>query len=711
MKHSTLFIAPPGTRKSQDAVFDGIRALCPRNDYSSVLYLGPDAPFLAHAKRLFHDYHTQAGGGRAYIPFRAVTIKQLSYELYEACGPYEIISDEIRTLLLLQLLEDNSIGYARILSGLLSKIRHYIPDKDIAEVRGEISGLIFEDKARDRALSAMDTLLAYEDLLAAGRHIDSEIILKETVSLVQDHTSISLLVIAGFHDPTPLEQQVTGALINTADNVLVLAEDRAPFSEIMKNVKDFSVSVLRPASKRTSNGFVTYASIEDEVEGIAKNIKKLLLSDTLPGEITLSFPDISRYIPMVRRVFGRYGIPVSIGAYKLSCTKPVVAINDIITCIEDDYPRADFLSVLTSPLFPAISPDIRRHAVSLAYRAGIIKGREAWCSIEKTIINESMNMSDHDKVQTGEFQRGLNDVIDLMEHIRHCRDLSSYVSAFMSCLDRLGYFAALAGSTSNIAGDIAGLISAQFTELRRFASALEPGDRALNPGMCLRFVLENLGASDSDSDGVRVVPFDQAAGLETKELFFGGMIEGEFPSRPRIDPIMPEKVKQALGMPHMEYYLTRQRQYFTRLLNISERPPCFSYPAAEREKMFLPSPFLDWDREVRPDEPDIFSDQEVLVRDGEIMPDQEKTRVLRAGGPGLNRKSLDLINERLRGYLNVTDIDAYRKCPMRFYIERVLRLQSVEPPKFEVEARLWGSLAHRVMERLFAAGDEDGLVE
>jgi RecB family exonuclease len=64
-----------------------------------------------------------------------------------------------------------------------------------------------------------------------------------------------------------------------------------------------------------------------------------------------------------------------------------------------------------------------------------------------------------------------------------------------------------------------------------------------------------------------------------------------------------------------------------------------------------------------------------------------------------------MVVDTFRGYLNVTDIDSYRKCPMRFYIERMLKLELEEPPQFQVEARLWGSLAHKVMEQLFKEGD------
>jgi ATP-dependent helicase/DNAse subunit B len=706
MNSRALLIAPPGSRQKREPVFERIITVCPGNDYSPVVYLGPDVPFLSYVKRLFFRHRAKADKGGAYIPFQAVTIKQLSRDLYDEVGKKEIIPDEIRTLLLLQLLEDGNLGYARLLSGLLSKIRHYAPDRDLDRIRAETGRLIFEEKARERALSAFDTLRAYEALLGEKRYIDTETLLRAAIELIDKHFAAPILVIDGFHDPTPLEKEFITALIGRSDNVLILTGDRESLTGIIEKAGPFTVTTLPPSSERTGSGYTVYPSVEDEIEGIARNIKGLLLQGTLPSEIDLSFPVVSKYLPMVKRVFNRHGIPVSIGDHNLSVTKPVVAINEIIACMEDDFPRTDFLSVITSPLFPAIAANVKEEAVNIAYRAGIIKGKESWLSTEKTIVNEFGGLSDEEREKTGEFQKEVNRVIELMDSIKNAKNLSSYVGTFLSVLESLGFFEALSVGEADNTETIAEKISGQFAQLQRFALTNDLSDN-IQGGACLRFILESLSGSDTGADGVRVVSYEQAAEMETEYLFFGGMVEGGFPSKPPIDPIMPEKVKKALGMPYLEYYLKRQREYFSRLLNVSERPPYFSCPSAEGETILLPSPFLDWSQSLRPVELDIFSEAEVLVREGEIRGDSSSVKVLWEGMPDLNTTSREIVNKKLRGYLNVTDIDAYRKCPLRFYVERVLGLEADEPPKFEVEARLWGSLAHKVMELLFKDGDAE----
>ena len=706
MSRKILFVAPLGARRKRELIFNELVSLCPEHDYAEVLYIGPNSSFLSSIKKLFYSYITGQSNRSSYIPFHSATIQQLGSDLYETHGKYEVISDEIRTLILLNLLKEQNLGYARLLSGLHNKIKHYMLDSSLTEIMNKLDTLIVEEKAKDRAINALRILKAYEGLMHAKKLSDTESMLKDSITLINEHLSPAIVVIDGFFDPTPLEMQIIRAIINNSENVLILAEENTPLANKRINDTQLTVTKLKSVLKRKTSGYYAYPSIEDEVDGIAKNVKKLLLDNKMPWDITVSCPVLSKYLPMVKRVFKRHGIPVNAGEQTLSATKPLIAINELLTCIDEDYPRSDFLSVLTSPLFPAIPPQTKEQAVSLSYSAGIIKGKESWLAIEKTIVNESGQMSDSDRQHLSEFQLGAKKVIDIIENMNHAQNITAFIDAFENALKRLGFFDALEKFDEGITINIGSQINRQLAMLRRFAGIYEPAaNSTVAPGYYIRFLLENLTVSDSNPNGVRVVSFDQASILETEELFCGGMIEGDFPSRPAIDPILPEKVKKELGIPYLEYYLSRQHKYFHRLLNISESNPCFSCPTAEGDKIFLASPFLDWDQTLRPVEWNIFSDEEVCVREGSIEGHDSASIILWSNKMRFNNTALNFIKKTATGYFNVTDIDFYRKCPMRFYIEKVLQIETDEPPQFEVEARLWGSLAHRVMEQLFKEGD------
>ena len=696
MKKTKLYISRPGAENKKDVLFEEIQSLCPdSNDYSRVLYLGPNSYVISSVRGRFFSYLKNSGNTTAYVPFRTKTIKQLAVDLHSRYGEGRLISDRIRGLMFCEILKDRNIGYAKLLSGMYKRVRHYVTDRGLLELKDEIGKLIFEEKARDRAVRAIELLEEYDAELKQKNLVDPDGLLHQSIELIKRSMpgdQRTALIIDGFFDPSPLELDVLDALAARSESVSVIAEEN---TEIHKHFKakgnDVSIERVPPVSKRTGSGYYTYPSIEDEVEGIAKEIRRLIFTGTAPRDITVCFPVLSRYLPMVQRVFGKYTIPVSIAGSDISASGPFVVLAEMITCMEDDYPRSDLLSVLTSPYFPLIPEIVKKRAVAYAYRAGIVKGRQAWQSIQGVLMKAS-GPGEGSEMLNG-FQEGLDSVINVIEGLKHEKDLPSFVSSFEKALSMFGFFG------MNETGHARKVVR-QLGELKLFGGIYENGLNNFDmPGFYLRQVLKDVSGSNENRDGVQVLPFELAAETVTKELFFGGILEGDFPSKPGIDPILPEKVKKALGIPHVEYYLKRQRLYFGRLLNSSEHVPYFSCPSAEGDKMFLPSPFLDWGALMKPAIPDIFSEEEALLSKG--ASGRLEAFVSQSNGTGSSKKKAGLGHGRS---ISVTDIDYYRKCPFRFYIEKVLRLEIEEPPRFEVESRLWGSLAHKTMEYLFLDG-------
>jgi len=725
----TLFIAPFGARNKKEAVFEEILSVCPGNDFSQALYLAPNTSVLTDSKRRFFAFLKKTRNRSAYIPFQAFTIKQLAKHLHEITPPSpplslrggrgelpasdvepSVISERVRTLILCGILKDGNIGYARLLSDLLHKIRHYIPDKDLSQINEGIRQMIFEEKARDRAVKAIEILQTYENEMKGRGLVDTEDVLKGCISIINQSKNHSLplttyplsLVIDGFYDPTPLELRVITALTERAENVFVLAEEA---SELHKHFQSSGIREKKLAGgvRRERIGFYSYPSTEDEIEAIAKTVKKRIIDGIEPGEISVTFPVLSKYLPMLKRIFRKYGIPLSIGEYDVTSSRPLIAIQEMLTCMEGDYPVKDFLSFLTSPSLPAISPLVREWALTYSYRAGIVKGRESWLSIKDTLLNTSgETLSDDERARFVDFQKEIKKIVNTIEEIRKCRDIISFVDAFESALEDFGFGR---GETSP---ELSASITDRIAELRQFARLFQNGE---SPAFYMKHILQGLTGSDEDENGVRVLPYELAAGFETQDQFFGGLTEGDFPSRPGIDPVLPEKVKKELGMPYLEYYLGRQHLYFKRLLNCSAAEPYFSCPSADGDKLFLPSPFLDWEASLGTVLPDIFTEEDVLIREGEMRRTGKDANIFWRGEMFSGRETLGVLRQRIekisRGYFSVTDIDNYRKCPLRFYVERVLGFAVAEPPKFEVEAMLWGSLAHKTMEHLFKGGDFD----
>jgi ATP-dependent helicase/DNAse subunit B len=731
MNKGTLFIAPSGRGNKKKIIFKEILNLCPGNDYSSVLYLAPSSFMLSEARRRFFSFIKETRETSAYIPFQALTIRQLAANLHEAYSEKNVIADRLQTLLLCDLLKQKNIGYACLLTDLLKKIKHYTSDKSLSQVKEEIKELIFEEKAKERAAEAIETLEAYEEELKEKSLVDPEGILINSIELIKEHygkstlpspQSISqtddgqrttdhgfTLVIDGFFDPTPLELAIMESLTEQAGNVLVLAHEKTEIlKHFMTSENSFSVQKLKSGQPREQAGYFSYPSMEDEVEGIAKHIRKLTIEGTSPWEITVCFPLLSKYLPLVRRVFRKYGIPVNIGELNLSASKPLITVLELITCIEEDYPGRDFLSCITSPFFPAIAETVRERAVGYAYSAGIVRGKESWHSLKDTLLNSrEKNWTEDEMGRINEVQTAVDKIIDTIEAIKGKKDFASFINAFESALGDLGFFNFT--ESDQPGREIPDRVVSRLNDLRHFTLINERTGSRKDFTSYLRYMLQDMKGSAENRGGVHILSFEMAAGMETHALFFGGMIEGDFPSRPGIDPLLPERVKKALGMPYIEYYLKRQKLYFKRLLNMSSSDPFISCPSADGDKMFLPSPFLDWNGCLGTPEFAIYTEEDVLIRKGAAQRTPPSAESFLGRELHLDKQAIDILCRRTGltagGPISVTDVDYYRKCPRRFYIEKVLGMEMDSPPKFEVESRLWGSLAHQTMENLYKDGD------
>ncbi len=718
MGNDILFIVPSGAKKRRDAIFKEIVSRHTGNDYSSVRYLTPNNFVITEAKSAFYSFIQARDKRSAFVPFQFQTIRQYAEDLYESCGESGIVSDRLRVLILTEITGEKSVGYPTILADLLKKIIHYLPDRDLASLRKEIKHLIFEEKAADRALGAIKILQEYEGLLRRKNLIDREGVLRKAVvrralNVERSNTNDdSTLIIDGFFDPTPLELQIIDTLMSNAETVFILAEERTGmFNYIKSRQREMTVKKMNAPVPRETAFFYSYPSIEDEVEGIAKSIKKLIMEGTKPWDITVCFPVLSRYLPMVRRTLYKHGIPAGIGEYSMSSSRPFIALGEMITCIEEDYSRNDFLSFLTSPHFPAIPEVIKERAVSYSYSAGVIKGKDAWLSIKDTLLNAPRTrFSDDDMKLIEKFQTGIDQLVDTFERLKQVKESMPFIDAFESALSQLGFFESMVRPGFGADGEKSlDKIKRQFSEFRYFAGLHKDTIPYVNsPVFYLKYFLSSISGSEENRDGIRVISFELAAGCETKVLFFAGVREGDFPSRPGIDPILPENVKKELGIPHLEFYLRRQKRYFERLLNVSSRDPYFSCPAADGDKVFLPSPFLDWEKSVSPPELAIFTDEEALIREGAIKLSSQGLKIFHDRDMFRTREAFSLLTGRVtaitKGFFSVTDIDFYRKCPLRYYIERILGLEIIIPPQFEIEARLWGNLAHKTMEYVFMDG-------
>ncbi|MEO0073460.1 MAG: PD-(D/E)XK nuclease family protein, partial [candidate division WOR-3 bacterium] len=161
----------------------------------------------------------------------------------------------------------------------------------------------------------------------------------------------------------------------------------------------------------------------------------------------------------------------------------------------------------------------------------------------------------------------------------------------------------------------------------------------------------------------------------------------------------------ALGMPDMNWYRDWQKFHLFRTLYSSAEQPFLSFHDSRDGQPLLPTPFLDAEVVPAPASRTIHSERELQLLQGRMSGKSfaEITRKVNFENDGQARRFLQ---QRFGPNYNfpITGLEAYRRCPFRYYVERVLKLSPLPEPEFAVDARQWGTIVHDVLSLLYQNG-------
>jgi ATP-dependent helicase/DNAse subunit B len=774
---SRLFLAPFGFPETTKLLLgEAVKPIQPGDttpssvpfDYSSITYIAP-TPRKVRAAQL--DFMTLTGA-EACIPPVFATLGQYVRESYARNGTRRRLSGELKTLLLMRLMREQRPGYAEAVADFISLVRQYRPDLGPDALRKEIRQLLAGfDLPRERVMQAIRVMERYLATLEETSWIDDEgiyaAVARHTVGSMQhtvcrDRTESSplhatccllhaTLILDGFYDLTRLEEQVLAKLLGAAESVIALSYDDRGFageyelvqgfrSFLHKSVPDLQETRLKPERPmRTAPGFVRYHSREDEVTGIAHDLKlKLKQNQLKSNQAIVVFPSFVPYAPIVKRVFDQHGLPYTVYPDQcLATSPPIVAVMQLLEAIQNDHPRIPFVTVLTSPYFSRVSPTCRSSVNRLSLMAGIIKGAKNWGHIERWLLaSEKVEAGTPEAETLARTQQEVNLVLSFCREFsaKGRNTLTGYAHDLKALLAKLDFGAAIAPDSEQ--GNEYLLHRRRFYQLLDTIMAFEAafGTRRYLLAEFCRLVAHLTGSIASPPEreltGVLVCSTLETRGLDCEQLYYGGLIEGELPSRFKHDPILPDWVREKLNLPHLDRHNQWQRLHFFRLVNTPRRAPFLSYPDTESDRLLLPSPFLEGPQNEPEPAAYLFSPQEHQRwlgaeehrKKSEVRGQRSEPDVLTSVistltspcplfGPVLDLgPEPEIRAELLRRFgpdqpLSVTRLERYRRCPFIFYVENVLGLEIAEEPSFELEPRQWGIIFHTILERLYQKGD------
>lgn len=698
-------------------LFQNACDLTKTKDFSSILYIASTPRKVKETRMQF----SQWVNAQAFIPPQFFTIKDFAIQLYNDYGNRFILPDFLKPVLIQSFSPKTNIGYAQRLANFIKEIKIYLFRQNLISIKKEIENLLagYEHTLK-RINEAFAIFQDYNQILNRNGWLDSEDVMQKTPTLIK-HLNNFILILDAFYDLTPIEEEILKTLILQSKRTIALAyfdEEKKEvykiplkFLRFLQGVTDFEMEKWQQEStRRNSINYYGFSSLEEEVEGIARAIKKRYIENNLDlNKTVVTFSQLSLYAHLVERIFPKYGIPYTLIPKKNLLTSPLaISIIELLKTINEDFPRISMTITLTNPFFSNVSQTVKNYSALFAKRAKIAKGKENWFYLEKRFETYFENdIPENEQALLKATEKGVRQFLNRIKTFdKGLAKIGDWVSTLKDLLNDLGLLERIVAFDPTLNYEYK-LIIETLNQLQALEADFSSKSYTLAEFTKLLNFLFNRKEYELDrkEQGIRVIDLKDTVGLDFDDLFFGGLIEGKFPNRPTKDPLLSEAVRKHLGLPDIDYHFKLQELDYFRLTNSTKKEPFLTYACEEADQLLLPSPFLQGTPIFTEPDNYLLSEEEVLRHQGQL----EKitlTGLFAEVDFSQDKNALDLLQTKFgaKNYFSVTELEKYRQCPFAFYIENVLELTPEETPSYDIDAMFWGKITHRVFELLYKDG-------
>ncbi|MBI5232911.1 MAG: PD-(D/E)XK nuclease family protein [Deltaproteobacteria bacterium] len=673
-------------------------------DYSRILYLAPTSTYVREAQKTFHKLVTQETPGQCYVAPEMATVRQFSKKLYSSFGDKRVINDALVPVVL-SLLTGKKPGFSVVLANFISDLKQLHPNIAPDLIRPYLETIFNElnipHSVAEVVYKALDTFREYHSLMLDSGLVDEDDVLNACPGLISDLPSVEALVIDGYYDPSLPETAVLTGLIRKSQKTILSVPCDADCKGVIEGyiglLKDnFQIEEMRPECLPAGKAlpYYAYPDIEEEVEAIARKIKSLHISGKFRRleDVVVTFPDLDKYSAMVERVFKRYGVPCENEMKKsLGSTRALIDLVCLLNSVSGGYPRPAFSQFLSSQSFSRIPDSLKKWVPYLSVKSGIVSGRKSWLDF----VSGGSEILDISRIEDmAQIRSDLEWVfkkLGPLDDIRDSASFSDYAKVLSGLMQELGFLSLPSDAVSrNLLRTIRELL-----EQLSYLGSLHPGEVSLSRFIEVFSHLIDSSQVETQGDGVRIMDFREMQGVGPEYLYFGGLTDGDMPRSQDMDYLLPESVRKKMGLTGLDKYIGLQRFVFRNLMR-SGWEVHLSFPLMSGDDMFIPSSFLYPGEQLKEKIPGIFSREEYLVGKGAGPYSDFISEV--GTGPSTAGQ---------RGPLRVTDVDAYRTCPRRFFVEKSLGLEPLSIKEYELEASTVGTIIHKIMERLVKGPFDD----
>lgn len=611
-----------------------------------------------------------------------------------------------------------------------------------------------------------------------------------------------LIIVNGFDELTPLEAKLINSLAAVKGARLFLQFDYYQknylifehLDKCVKDLKEYGFAQVRDLSagelthfqsklkeelflksyNKTSSAdsaykdklfYITAENRRKEIELIAREVKELILAGAEPHKICLSFNLIDKYSPIVKNVFGKYGIPFNLTDRKsLSSSASVAAVIHFLEILENDFYYKSIQRAFSSGLIEMRGADISA-MMNAASTYGITIGLENWKRTLKREIEQAEgpyddSINNRSVKELKRAQKSVERIAAILKPFNGQLRIKDFIHNLNKLIVDLKIGPNIIQSDT---GEEEGAVKAltDFIELAEELLTLQE-EAYKGKTFHLSFYLDQLrAAADSarynvrerSNYGVLVTSINEIRGLRFDYLFIAGLNEGDFPSRYSPEILFTGSFARQDFIHH-----TEERYHFYQTLCCWKKRVYLSYPKSDDNKELVESNFIaDVKRifqltEIKAEDytDSIYSEEEALAEIGkkgtgktaqfeDFIGKEKMSHIKRAieidrkriaepfaeneySGwlkPGniffdiekdeLSGKIQEYLERRTGKQFSISQLETYGKCPFKYYAERILNLNVVEEPSDEIEPLELGNILHEILRDFYVELEEKGI--
>jgi RecB family exonuclease len=459
---------------------------------------------------------------------------------------------------------------------------------------------------------------------------------------------------------------------------------------------------------------------EEEVAGFARWVRAEAGETGSPALDRMAIVVRQRlpYVYLAREVFRSAGVPCQMfDALPLAAEPYAAALDLVFSFVSADFARVPAIALLRSPYFRIAAGDdqpIREGEIAALDRAlseaGYLGGLDALDRLVESWQREGLRVS-RTAVRGASILRAAALEIEPLRSDATIAEHVDRVLCFLTAHENLpGPDDPLRARQLRARGAILGLLRALGDAHRRFDSRVVAFDEVA--AMVRRGIETQTFAPRSGESGVHLVDADSAPFGEFDLVQLAGLVDGEWPDRPRRNIFYSAAILRELGWPADADRLEGIRASFTDLLRLPLRELAISTFSLEHDSIVAPSILIDEMAGAGSE----GSGAGLKTRpytlpqadDGLVLSDAARVWAMRR----LERPADSIAGGQTSGHAakaySVSALERYQDCPFKFFASDVLQLD--EPPEDEgaLSPRARGRFIHEVFQRFFEEWDRRG---